>query len=133
VKIQIFSDLHADVNRTKPIAIGADVDVVAVAGDIMEGAENSFTMLRTIVPDAIPIVLTMGNHEYYHRFLGENSKSPKRSRRILIFDSSRIPAPSSPTTLLMTKSFSTARRFGLITGCSATTTSAPRCTPRVTG
>jgi predicted phosphodiesterase len=77
VKIQIFSDLHADVNRTKPIAIGADVDVVAVAGDIMEGAENSFTMLRTIVPDAIPIVLTMGNHEYYHRFLGEELEVAK--------------------------------------------------------
>jgi predicted phosphodiesterase len=71
VKIQIFSDLHADVNKIKPITIGADVDVVAVAGDIMEGAENSFAMLRTIVPEAVPIIMTMGNHEYYHRFLGE--------------------------------------------------------------
>jgi predicted phosphodiesterase len=71
VKIQIFSDLHADVNKTKPIAIGSDVDVVAVAGDIMEGAENSFVTLRTIVPESVPIIMTMGNHEYYHRFLGE--------------------------------------------------------------
>jgi predicted phosphodiesterase len=77
MKIQIFSDLHADVNKTKPIAIGADVDVVAVAGDIMEGAENSFATLRTIVPEAVPIVMTMGNHEYYHRFLAEELESAK--------------------------------------------------------
>jgi predicted phosphodiesterase len=77
VKIQIFSDLHADVNKTKPIEIGADVDVVAVAGDIMEGAENSFVTLRTIVPEAIPIAMTMGNHEYYHRFFGEELEFAK--------------------------------------------------------
>jgi predicted phosphodiesterase len=77
VKIQIFSDVHADVNKTKPIVIGSDVDVVAVAGDIMEGAENSFVTLRTIVPEAIPIIFTMGNHEYYHRFLGEELEFAK--------------------------------------------------------
>jgi len=79
VKIQIFSDLHADVNKTKPIVVGADVDVdvVAVAGDIMEGAENSFATLRTIVPETTPIVLTMGNHEYYHRFFGEELEFAK--------------------------------------------------------
>jgi predicted phosphodiesterase len=77
VKIQIFSDLHADVNKTKPIVIGADVDVVAVAGDIMEGAENSFVTLRTIVPEAVPIAMTLGNHEYYHRFLGEELEFAK--------------------------------------------------------
>jgi predicted phosphodiesterase len=71
VKIQIFSDIHADVSKTKPIVVGPDVNVVAVAGDIKEGAENSFVTLRTIVPEAIPVVMTMGNHEYYHRFLGE--------------------------------------------------------------
>jgi predicted phosphodiesterase len=46
VRIQIFSDLHADVSKTKPIVIGSDIDVVAVAGDIEEGAENSFVTLR---------------------------------------------------------------------------------------
>ena len=77
MKIQIFSDLHADFNKPKPIVIGSGVDVVAVAGDIMEGAENSFVMLRTIVPEAIPIVFTMGNHEYYHRFLSEELEFAK--------------------------------------------------------
>jgi predicted phosphodiesterase len=77
VKVQIFSDVHADVNKPKPIVIGPDVDVVAVAGDIMEGAKNSFETLRTIVPEVIPVVMTMGNHEYYHRFLGEELEFAK--------------------------------------------------------
>jgi predicted phosphodiesterase len=77
VKIQIFSDLHADVSKVKPIAIGSDVDVVAVAGDIKEGAENSFVTLRTIVPESIPVVMTMGNHEYYRRFVGEELEFAK--------------------------------------------------------
>jgi predicted phosphodiesterase len=77
VKIQIFSDLHADVGKLKPIVVGADVDVVAVAGDIMEGAENSFVTLRAIVPEAVPIVMTLGNHEFYRRFLGEELEFAK--------------------------------------------------------
>lgn len=77
IRIQIFSDLHADVGTTKPIKIGQDVDVVAVAGDIKEGAENSFVTLRAIVPDVIPIVFTLGNHEYYRRFLGEELEFAK--------------------------------------------------------
>lgn len=71
MKIQIFSDLHCDVYAVKPIRIGDGVDVVAVAGDIFQGARNSFAALRRIVPEAIPIVFVMGNHEFYRRFLGE--------------------------------------------------------------
>ncbi len=77
MKIGIFSDIHKGVGATKPIAIGPDVDVVAVAGDVNEGAENSFVTLRTIVPEVIPIVFTMGNHEYYRRFLGEELEFAK--------------------------------------------------------
>jgi hypothetical protein len=71
VKIQIFSDLHQGVAPLKPIMIGPDVDVVVVAGDVAEGAENSFAVLRKIVPERIPVIFVMGNHEYYRRFLGE--------------------------------------------------------------
>jgi predicted phosphodiesterase len=77
VKIGIFSDIHKGVGATKPITIRPDVDVVAVAGDINEGAENSFVTLRAIVPVVIPIVFTMGNHEYYRRFLGEELEFAK--------------------------------------------------------
>ena len=71
MKIQIFSDLHAGVAPLKPVMIGPDVDIAVVAGDVAEGAENSFVALRKIVPERIPIIFVMGNHEYYRRFLGE--------------------------------------------------------------
>jgi predicted phosphodiesterase len=71
MRIQIFSDLHGDVRRHKPIAIGRDVDLVVAAGDTAEGAENAFVALRRIVPEAVPVVCVMGNHEYYRRFFDE--------------------------------------------------------------
>jgi Icc-related predicted phosphoesterase len=68
---QIFSDLHVDVSPPPPIAIGGDVDLVVVAGDTAQGAHNSFVALRRIVPEKIPIVMVMGNHEFYRRCLPE--------------------------------------------------------------
>lgn len=69
MKIQIFSDLHLDVAAIKPITIADGVDVVIVAGDTCEGAIRAFEHLRRIVPLAIPIIMVMGNHEYYRRFV----------------------------------------------------------------
>lgn len=77
MNIQIFSDLHCDVSAVKPITIGHGVDVVAVAGDVSQGARNSFVALRQIVPERIPIVFVMGNHEFYHRFLEEELDAAK--------------------------------------------------------
>lgn len=65
MKIQIFSDLHADVAPPKPIAIEPSVDLVVVAGDTCQGAERAFETLRSIVATSQPIVMVMGNHEYY--------------------------------------------------------------------
>jgi Icc-related predicted phosphoesterase len=67
MRIQIFSDLHADVAPNRAISVAADIDAVIVAGDTCEGAENAFGHLRRIVPMQIPIVMTMGNHEFYRR------------------------------------------------------------------
>ena len=69
MRIQIFSDLHADVAQPRPIAVTPDVDAVMVAGDVCEGAENGFARLRRIVPMQVPIIMVMGNHEYYRRHL----------------------------------------------------------------
>jgi Icc-related predicted phosphoesterase len=66
MNIQVFSDLHVDVSRRPPITIGAEVDVVVVAGDTAEGAGNAFVALRHIVPERTQIAMVMGNHEYYH-------------------------------------------------------------------
>jgi hypothetical protein len=71
MNIQIFSDLHAGVAPLKPVVVAPNINVAAVAGDIAEGAENSFVVLRKIVLERIPIIFVMGNHEYYRRFLAE--------------------------------------------------------------
>ena len=71
MRIQVFSDLHADVAAVKPITIGADVDAVIVAGDTCQGAESAFDILRGVVPMQIPVVMILGNHEYYRRCLPE--------------------------------------------------------------
>ncbi|MBB4374127.1 hypothetical protein GGD63_006956 [Bradyrhizobium sp. cir1] len=69
MRIQIFSDLHADILPIKHIVIAENIDAVVVAGDTAEGALRAFERLRLIVPVTIPIIMVMGNHEYYRRFL----------------------------------------------------------------
>jgi Icc-related predicted phosphoesterase len=69
MKIQVFSDLHVDVLPVKPIVVADDIDAVVVAGDICEGVLRAFEHLRKIVPLHIPIVMTMGNHEFYRCFV----------------------------------------------------------------
>lgn len=88
MRIQIFSDLHADVLPIKSIAIANDIGAVVVAGDTCEGASRAFERLRQIVPLTIPIVMVMGNHEYYRRFLP------------LELEEARTLAPSSNVHLL---------------------------------
>ncbi len=67
MRLQIFSDLHVDVAPPRPIAVAPDVDAVVVAGDVCQGAEQGFAWLRRIVPMQIPIVMVLGNHEFYRR------------------------------------------------------------------
>ena len=69
MKAQIFSDLHLDVYPIKPITIVPGVDLVIVAGDVCEGVLRAFEHLRQIVPMDIPIVMVLGNHEFYRRFI----------------------------------------------------------------
>ena len=69
MKIQLFSDLHADVAPPKPITVAPDIDAVVVAGDVCQGAEHGFDFVRRIVPLHIPIVAVLGNHEFYGRCL----------------------------------------------------------------
>ena len=71
MRLQIFSDLHADVAQPRPITVAPDIDAVIVAGDVCEGAENGFTRLRQIVPMQVPIIAVLGNHEFYRRCWSE--------------------------------------------------------------
>jgi Icc-related predicted phosphoesterase len=68
MNVQIFSDLHVDVLPIKMITIAEGVDAVIVAGDTCEGALRAFEHLRRIVPMSVPILMVLGNHEYYRRF-----------------------------------------------------------------
>lgn len=79
MRVQLFSDLHADWRAPRPIKIGEGVDVVVVPGDVAEGAINSFAVLRRIVPEIIPIVFTMGNHEFYRKFITEELAEARRA------------------------------------------------------
>jgi Icc-related predicted phosphoesterase len=67
MRLQVFSDFHVDAAAVKAIGVAANIDLVIVAGDTCEGAENAFAYLRHVVPIQIPIVMVMGNHEYYRR------------------------------------------------------------------
>jgi Icc-related predicted phosphoesterase len=71
MRIQIFSDLHADVAAVKPITVAANVDAVIVAGDTCQGAQEAFAHIRRIVPMHIPVVTVFGNHEHYGRCVPE--------------------------------------------------------------
>jgi Icc-related predicted phosphoesterase len=79
MRLQIFSDLHADVARPRPIAVAPEIDAVIVAGDVCEGAEKGFARLRQIVPMQVPIIMVMGNHEYYRRHLASELASPRQA------------------------------------------------------
>jgi len=74
MKIQIFSDLHVDVSAPKPIKIADGVDAVICAGDVCEGVDKAFKVLRGFVPEATPILFVMGNHEFYRRCLPDEIK-----------------------------------------------------------
>jgi Icc-related predicted phosphoesterase len=68
VRVQIFSDLHADVRPLRPIRIGDGAEMVIAAGDTCEGAVQAFHILRGLVPRPLPIIMVLGNHEVYRRF-----------------------------------------------------------------
>ena len=62
MKIRVLSDLHLHHrNRFEYDYIGEDV--VVLAGDIAEGAKSLDFMIE--IPEDIPVIHVMGNHEYY--------------------------------------------------------------------
>jgi hypothetical protein len=77
MRLQIFSDLHADVAQPRLITVGPKVDAIIVAGDVCEGAENGFARVRHVVPMQVPIIMVMGNHEYYRRHLASELASAR--------------------------------------------------------
>lgn len=65
MRIQILSDLHADINRRLAPPVLADAELVVVAGDVREGIVQGFEYLRHHIPPPTPILMVAGNHEFY--------------------------------------------------------------------
>jgi Icc-related predicted phosphoesterase len=72
MKIQIISDIHFDVDKVRTeLLLANEADVLIVAGDVAEGAKESFEWLRNRFGPDIPIVTVAGNHTFYRRQLPE--------------------------------------------------------------
>lgn len=65
MRLQILSDLHVDAGGIHRPIMAAGIDALIVAGDVCAGVETGFTVLRHYVPSAIPIIMVLGNHEFY--------------------------------------------------------------------
>jgi Icc-related predicted phosphoesterase len=65
MRIQILSDLHVDAGGLHRPKLAAGVDVLMVAGDVCAGVETGFQVLRHYVSPSVPIVMVLGNHEFY--------------------------------------------------------------------
>lgn len=69
--IQVFSDLHMDINDgvQNSLSIHEDADVVVFAGDLYNNAKRTVDFLYDLVkklPDHQHIVYVFGNHEFYN-------------------------------------------------------------------
>ena len=65
MRIQILADLHVDAGGLHRPQLAAGADMLIVAGDVCAGVATGFQILRHYVPIAPPIVMVLGNHEFY--------------------------------------------------------------------
>jgi predicted phosphodiesterase len=65
MNIQILSDLHLDAGGLHRPRLAPGADLVIVAGDVCAGAAKGMRVLREHVPRPTPIVMVLGNHEFY--------------------------------------------------------------------
>jgi Icc-related predicted phosphoesterase len=67
MRLQIVSDLHGDAGGLHLPHHATGTELLIVAGDVCAGAEAGFQRLRQHIPLAVPVVMVMGNHEFYGR------------------------------------------------------------------
>lgn len=64
----IVSDIHfsaMDILRGRSIIV-PEADVCLCAGDVSGGALTTIAYLKRVIAPKMPVVLAMGNHDYYH-------------------------------------------------------------------
>jgi predicted phosphohydrolase len=67
MKAWIISDLHAsrlDLLRPQPLVI-PEADICVCAGDVTDDIERSIGFLTSEIAPHMPVVATLGNHDYY--------------------------------------------------------------------
>ena len=88
MKLWILSDLHVPSRVARTATLFADAapaaDVAVVAGDVCEGVEDAITFLIRTITRNMPVVFTLGNHEFYGEYLQE-------ARRVARAQASRTP------------------------------------------
>jgi 3',5'-cyclic AMP phosphodiesterase CpdA len=115
MKLQVFSDLHVDVAKMKPITVAKGVDAVVVPGDVCEGAREAFVELRAIVPLEIPIVFTIGNHELYGRFYAHElalARAAAPNYNVVLLECDAITLPDSNVRFVGATAWTDYRIFG---------------------
>lgn len=81
MRLQIFSDIHMDVQAAACPALGPGVDCVVVAGDVCEGIGRGLRWLREHLGAAIPIAFVAGNHEYFAKVRPEERRAGRLAAR----------------------------------------------------
>lgn len=81
MKILCFSDLHITERNSKQIEICRKTylnflpDVVVISGDILDNKKiNAYEQLSNITFNDVPIVFTLGNHEFAHSTIQQTLK-----------------------------------------------------------
>jgi Icc-related predicted phosphoesterase len=65
MRLQILSDLHVDAGGLHLPERAMTAELLVVAGDVQAGAEPGFQLLRRHVAPEMPVVMVLGNHEFY--------------------------------------------------------------------
>lgn len=98
MRLWVLSDLHVSprVARSATMFHGAipAADVAVVAGDLCEGVEDAITFLARTISLAMPVVYTLGNHEYYGEYFEEARSTARalaeRTANIHLLDDNEI-------------------------------------------
>ena len=82
MRLQIISDLHVDVVGGYAPRLAKDADAVVIAGDVQEGIADGLAFVREHLPPPVPILLVLGNHEFYgHGVIEERAAAQEAARR----------------------------------------------------
>ncbi len=98
MRLWILSDLHVPARVARTATMFADAmpaaDVAVVAGDVCEGVEDAITFLARTITLKMPVVFTLGNHEYYGEYVQEARRTARawadRTSNLYLLDDGEV-------------------------------------------